>query len=109
MPSVPEPGPAIACSLDGQAYRERAGEWRRALDGAEVTLLPDGARSARLPSDRADEVIRLVVAEQRCCPFLSFRTDVEGGSLTVTVRAPGDAAALAAALFEPAADTDRPC
>lgn len=89
----------IACSLDGSAYRDRVAEWGRLLAGADIRALPHGGQAARLPADRAGEVAGLVVAEQRCCPFLSFRIDFAGDHVELVVHAPDGAEALAAALF----------
>ncbi|MGH3615079.1 MAG: hypothetical protein ACRDRK_21300 [Pseudonocardia sp.] len=101
----------IACSLDGGAYRDRIAEWGRLLDGAEIKTLPDGGRTARLPADRAEQVARLVVAEQRCCPFFSFRLDFSGEYVELVAYAPVGAEVLVAALFDraPAAGEGCPC
>lgn len=94
------PEPVVACSLDAGAYRDRLAQWARLLDGAEITALPDGGRSAQVPVDRAEEATRLVVAEQRCCPFLSFGMEFAGDRVVLTVRAPGHAHESVAALFD---------
>jgi MerR family copper efflux transcriptional regulator len=106
-----EPAP-IACSLDGDAYGDRIEEWRRLLDGAEVEQLPDGGRAARLPANRAAALAQLVVAEQQCCPFFSFRLTFAGAHIELVAHAPEGAETLAAALFDrdpPAAGQSRPC
>lgn len=90
----------IACSLEGSAYRDRIDEWRHLLVGAEIIALPDGGRVARLPADRAEQATRLVIAEQRCCPFFSFRLEFTGDLVELTVHAPDGADALVAGLFE---------
>lgn len=99
---APRPEIVIACSLDAAAHRDRMGEWARLLDGARITTRPDGGRSARLPVDRAGAATRLVVAEQECCPFLSFGLEFAGDEVVLTVGAPGPARDLVAALFDPA-------
>lgn len=96
----PAPEPVIACSLDGGAYRDRIDDWHRLLASAEVGALPDGGRTARLPADRAEQVARLVVAEQRCCPFLAFRLELTGELVELTAHAPRGGEALVAELFD---------
>ncbi|MGQ0576114.1 MAG: heavy metal-responsive transcriptional regulator [Pseudonocardia sp.] len=39
----------LACSLDPAGYRERAADWRRLLDGAVRTRLPDGGCECSCP------------------------------------------------------------
>ncbi|GAA1167812.1 MerR family transcriptional regulator [Pseudonocardia alaniniphila] len=90
----------IACSLDGSAYGDRIEEWRRLLDGAEVEQLPDGGRAARLPAERAAALAQLIVAEQQCCPFFSFRLTFAGAHIEQVARAPEGAEPLVAALFD---------
>lgn len=90
----------IVCSLDGSAYADRIEEWRRLLTGAEIVRLPDGGRAARLPVDRADRLVALVVAEQRCCPFFSFRLTFDGASVELVAHAPEDAEMLVRAMFD---------
>lgn len=99
-PSAPPAEAAvIACSLGAGAYQERISEWGNLLDHAEITALPDGGRTARMPADRAEQAARLVVAEQQCCPFFSFRLDFAGDSVELVVHAPEEAESLVAALF----------
>ncbi|WP_433292337.1 MerR family transcriptional regulator [Pseudonocardia sp. CA-142604] len=92
--------PPIACSLDGSAYGDRIEEWRRLLDGAEVERLPDGGRAARLPAERAAALAQLIVAEQQCCPFFSFRLTFAGAHIELVAHAPGGAEPLVAGLFD---------
>lgn len=94
-------GIVIVCSLDGDAYRDRVEEWGRLLDGAEITALPGGGRSARMPVERAGEATRLVVSEQQCCPLVSFCLEFAGDRVVLTARAPAGAQPLVAALFDP--------
>jgi MerR family transcriptional regulator, copper efflux regulator len=100
-------GVPVACSLDAGAYRDRIDEWDNLLDGAEVTVLRDGGRSARIPAERAGDATRLAVAEQRCCPFLSFGLEFAGDRVVLTARAPEQARELVDALFDRA--RARPC
>lgn len=91
LEQVPRPVVPVACSLDVPAHRDRVGEWRRLVDGARVLRTSDGGRSVRLPVERAQEVVRLVVAEQRCCPFLAFRLDFPGSHVDLVAHAPAGA------------------
>lgn len=106
-----EPETVIACALDAGAYRARLDEWDRLLAAATITALDDGGRIARLPADRAAEVARLVVAEQQCCPFFSFRLDFTGDTVELVAHAPAGAEASVAALFDrdPAEVESCPC
>jgi DNA-binding transcriptional MerR regulator len=90
----------IACSLDGSAYGDRIEEWRRLLDGAEVERLSDGGRAARLPAGRAVALAQLIVAEQQCCPFFSFRLTFAGAHIELVAHAPEGAEPLVTALFD---------
>ncbi|MFF2730311.1 MerR family transcriptional regulator [Streptomyces sp. NPDC058008] len=91
----------VACSLDGEALRERAVRWREAADGATRTVVPEGLRLT-LPVERAAQVAELAAAEQRCCPFYDFRLQLDGPRLHLDVRAPAEGAGLLTALFGPA-------
>jgi MerR family copper efflux transcriptional regulator len=94
------PPAPVACSLDASAHLDRIDDWRRMLDGAEVVRLSDGGRAARVPADRADRLAALVVAEQRCCPFLSFRLTFDGATVELVAHAPADAGTVLSALFD---------
>ena len=67
---------------------------------AEVEQLPDGGRAARLPADRAATLAQLIVAEQQCCPFFSFRLTFAGAHIELVAQAPEGAEPLVAALFD---------
>jgi MerR family transcriptional regulator, copper efflux regulator len=77
----------VACSLDGDQYAARIARWREQLGGAAQWPAPEGGIAVRLPADRITAVAELVLAEQACCPFLTFRIDVAGPYLDLTVRA----------------------
>ncbi len=94
-------GMPVACSLTGDGPAERAGQWRRLLDGAEREEIADGMRLT-LPADRAAALAALAVDEQRCCPFFDFRLHLDGSVVNMEVRAPADGAALLADLFSAA-------
>lgn len=92
-------GPVIACSLDGDGYADQIAQWRDLLGVAVRESLPDGGVTVRLPADRAGQVAELVVAEQRCCPFLAFELIFSGAQIALTARAAEGAEPLVAALW----------
>lgn len=97
--------PAVACSLDGDDHVERIALWRRFVGDAEREHRPDGGATVRLPADLAGPLAELVVAEQRCCPFITFDLAFRGAHLELTAHAPDGAEPLVAALFGPDTDT----
>jgi DNA-binding transcriptional MerR regulator len=88
----------VACALTGDGMRERAAQWRDALDGAIRTVIPDGVRLT-MPVDRAAVVVGLAADEQDCCPFFDFRLHLDGPRLHLEVRAPSDGSELLENLF----------
>lgn len=93
--------PAVACSLDGDGYTDRIEQWRTLLSDADRKPLPDGGVTVRLPAVRAGRLAELVVAEQRCCPFLTFELTFSGEHVALTVHAPEGAEPLVATLCDP--------
>ncbi|KAA2261570.1 MerR family transcriptional regulator [Solihabitans fulvus] len=85
----------VACSLSSAGLAERVEQWRAAVAGAVRVEIPDGVRLT-LPVERAGAVAALAAAELECCPFLSFRLELEGGGreLRMEVRAPAGGVAL---------------
>jgi MerR family transcriptional regulator, copper efflux regulator len=83
--------PAVACSLDGDRYGARTQRWQEVLGGATRRVTGGGAVTVRVPVDRLAAVAELVLAEQECCPFLTFGLEVTGPDLDLTVRAPAAA------------------
>lgn len=96
---APRPVVPVARSLDVPAHRDRTGERRRLVDGSRVLRTTDGGRSVRLPAERAQEVVRLVVAEQRRCPYPAFRLDFPGPRVDLVAHAPAGAEDLLDALL----------
>ncbi|MFI6348131.1 MerR family transcriptional regulator [Streptomyces sp. NPDC050560] len=90
----------VVCSLGGEGVAERAGEWRRVLEGAGRGAVLDGVR-VTLPVGRVGRVVELAAAEQRCCPFFDFRVHLDGGVVHLEVRAPAEGTGLLAELFGP--------
>jgi MerR family transcriptional regulator, copper efflux regulator len=89
----------VACSLTVGQYGARVREWRTLLDGAHREILPDGSMRVRLPIARASELAQLVVAEQRCCPFFTFRLTLAGDHVGLDAYGPGGVEPLIAGLF----------
>ncbi|MDN5749574.1 MAG: MerR family transcriptional regulator [Pseudonocardia sp.] len=92
--------PVVACSLDGDAYTDRVEQWRTLLADAVREPMPDGGVSVRLPAARAGRLAELVVAEQRCCPFITFELTFSGTHIALTAHAPEGAEPLVAVLFD---------
>ena len=82
----------VACSLDGDRYAARIAHWKEQLGDAIPLPAPAGGLSARLPAGRLPAVAELVLAEQACCPFLTFRMEVAGPHLDLTIGAPAGVA-----------------
>lgn len=89
----------VACSLTADQYGIRMQDWRALLDGAPRAALPDGGIRVRLPIARAGQLAELVVAEQQCCPFFTFRLTLAGDHVELDAHAPDGVEALVTALF----------
>lgn len=74
-------------------------DWRTLLDSAHREPLPDGGMRIRLPIASASQLAQLVVAEQHCCPFFTFRLTLAGDHVELEARAPDGAESLLADLF----------
>jgi MerR family transcriptional regulator, copper efflux regulator len=88
------------CSLTADQHGTRIQDWDAMLDGAHREGLPDGGIRIRLPIGRADQLARLVVAEQQCCPFFTFRLTIAGEHVELDAHAPDGAEALIKGLFD---------
>lgn len=89
----------VACSLGADRYETRMRDWHAMLDGAHREALPDGGIRVRLPIARAGQLAGLVVAEQQCCPFYTFRLTLAGDHVELDAHAPDGSEALVAGLF----------
>ncbi|CCH87388.1 Transcriptional regulator, MerR family [Modestobacter italicus] len=81
------PQPALACSLTGSAHEARTDAWRRLLATSPRGAVA-GGYAVDLPSEAAEETLALVREEQRCCPFLTFRLQLDASGLRLEVTAP---------------------
>ncbi|WP_188943272.1 MerR family transcriptional regulator [Nakamurella endophytica] len=86
---APEPGPEpeIACSLTPTDHRDRLEHWTTTLADVPWTATPTGA-VLQVPADRTAALASLIVAEQQCCPFLSFRLTFTGPTTQLEITAP---------------------
>ena len=90
----------IACTLGAESLRSRREEWQTLLTHAVGRReIDDGVRvefDADLP---ADELMRLVAAEQCCCQFFRFAITVDTRGIGLEVSAPPDARPIVESLF----------
>jgi DNA-binding transcriptional MerR regulator len=98
---VSEPGePAIACSLSPQSMKGRIDDWNALLAHAERReRIEGGVRAVFAPSVPANDLIRLVAAEQDCCQFFQFAITVDARGVALEVRAPLDAQPMVVSIF----------
>jgi len=92
----------IGCSLGTAGAERRVREWRRLLSSATSHELSDGAlRAVFEPTvGLIAAVARLCEAEVECCPFFTFRVDINTAAVTITIAGPNDALAPLAAPFD---------
>ena len=87
----------IACSLDPSSLAERRIEWQQIQHLARSLVPIDEGVAATFDASPllASRLADLIVREQQCCPFFSFRLIVDGGTtITLEVRAPAQARSL---------------
>jgi len=87
----------LACSLSGPELKERLAEI--ATVGRDAVRVGD---ELRFPAGAAtrERLERIIAAESRCCPFLTFGLRESGHELVLTVAAPPEAEPVAAELRE---------
>lgn len=74
-----------ACSLGPADAIDRVSSWNevcRLAIGAERT---DAGVSVAFPLGLKGRIDELISLERTCCPFLSFRTELDGGTLQVSI------------------------
>jgi MerR family copper efflux transcriptional regulator len=94
-----EPAP-ITCTLPADSMIERMNDWRQLLGfvtGRSTTTA--GVRLDLAPDTPVDEVVRLALAEQQCCAFLSFSLTLDDRGVGLEVGAPADAQPVVRTLF----------
>ncbi len=92
--------PAIACTLAAGSMKGRLADWQALLahvDRREPRA--DGVRCVFAASVPADQLIRLVTAEQDCCQFFRFAITVDTRGIALEVGAPDEAHAVVEAMF----------
>lgn len=100
-----EPGPAIACSLDGGDHAAQVERWHDLVAQAvEHQATPSGFTLA-LPVHLAGDAARLAADEQACCPFLRFTLTLDGATVELTATAPTEARALLSEHYPPLGGT----
>jgi uncharacterized RmlC-like cupin family protein len=94
-------GQPIACQLSAGERREREAQWSALLaDAVSRDRYDGGVRIGFVAEpELAGRVAELAMREQKCCPFFRFTVDVSEGTLTLSVSAPPEAAALVDGLF----------
>jgi hypothetical protein len=104
MSPLPSDEPPIACTLGAESLRGRLEDWQSLLTHAVVRREIDGG--VRVEFDAgvpADELMRLVSAEQDCCQFFRFTITVDTRGVALEVTAPPDARPIVESLFGAAA------
>lgn len=83
---------AVACSLTDVAFRERRDTVQRDLFSGQTgsAVEGDGYRF-RFPPDDVwlNRIVGFVLAERQCCPFLTFRIDIQSGVSGIDLRLSG--------------------
>jgi MerR family copper efflux transcriptional regulator len=92
--------PDVACTLAAGSMKGRLDEWRALLTSVTSrAALGDGVRVTFGPTTSLSELIRLVVAEQDCCPFFRFAITIDTRGVALEVLAPADALPIVDSLF----------
>jgi hypothetical protein len=97
---VTDPNP-IACTLGESDLRQRLNQI--AALGADALIAHEEANATHTLRFRRDDATRrqleqIVAAESRCCSFLDLQVNERAGELLLTIDAPGEGRAVAAAL-----------
>jgi len=92
--------PAIACTLAAGSMKGRITDWQALLAHVELREpVAGGVRCVFAASVPADQLIRLVAAEQSCCQFFRFAVTVDTRGIALEVRAPDEAYSIVEAMF----------
>lgn len=97
MNDIPAKTDAVACFLDGNAYRTRVARIRALMAQALIARERLGTSvhmRFRLDAGVEANLKELVALEQECWPFLTFALDTLPGEMVLTISGPESAAAL---------------
>ena len=97
MNNIPAKTDAVACFLDGHAYRTRVARIQALMDQALIARerLETSVRLRfRLDAGVEAHLKELVALEQECCPFLVFALEKRPGEMVLTISGPESASAL---------------
>ena len=74
-----------ACSLGPADAVHRVSSWNEVCRLASSAERTDTGAVVEFPSSLKSRVDELISLERICCPFLSFRTELDGGTLRVSI------------------------
>jgi hypothetical protein len=97
MNTMPANTEAVACFLDGQAYRVRVARIQELMEQALMSRerLETSVRLRfRRDADIEMRLTALMALEQECCPFLGLELETLPGEMVLTISGPESAAAL---------------
>lgn len=97
MNDTPAKTAAVACLLDGKAYRTRVARIQALMEQALLSRerVETSVRLRfRLDADIETRLKELVALEQECCPFLVFELARHPDEMVLTISGPESAAAL---------------
>jgi mercuric ion transport protein len=97
MNNIPAKTDAVACFLDGNAYRTRVARIHALMEQALIARerFETSVRLRfRLDAGVEAHLEELVALERACCPFLVFALDTLPGEMVLTIAGPESAAAL---------------
>jgi hypothetical protein len=101
---LPADEPPIACTLGAESLRGRLEDWQSLLTHAvDRREIEGGVRVEFDAGVPADQLMRLVAAEQDCCQFFRFAITVDTRGIALEVTAPPDARPIVDSLFGTAA------
>jgi len=97
---LPNLGPDLTCSLDGDQTTGRLAEWQALAGQATARAATDQGSRLTFSSVDLRSMVDLVAREQACCSFLSFTIGVSPVGATLDISGPPDARPMIAALLE---------
>jgi DNA-binding transcriptional MerR regulator len=97
---LPDLGPDLACTLEGDDVAGRLAEWQAVAAQATAQVTIDGGIRLAFSSVDLPAMADLVAREQGCCSFLSFGIGVTPVGVTLDVTGPADVRPMIKTLFE---------